>query len=113
MLNNSKQKTENKTLINPMIKIITSIFIGLFVCSACTQRAKDKIIDGYDFSKPVVMKMPAGLNEISGIAFNNGNPDTMYAIQDEEGRLFYFSTKNIDLQHIKFGKKGDYEDLAV
>ncbi|MEO6719049.1 MAG: SdiA-regulated domain-containing protein [Ferruginibacter sp.] len=96
-----------------MLKIIFSSFLVFFACSACTQRAKDTSVAGYDLGKPAVMKMPAGLNEISGIAFNNGNPDTMYAIQDEEGKLFYFATSNIGLQHIKFGKKGDYEDLAI
>ena len=96
-----------------MSKIIIPLIIAMVVCNACMQREKDGSIEGYDLSKPVEMKMDAGLNEISGIAFNNGNPDTIYAIQDEEGRLFYFAANNVDLRDIKFGKKGDYEDLAI
>lgn len=57
--------------------------------------------------------MPSALNEISGIAFNKGKPDTMYAEQDEEGRLFYFPLSSLEVKHQKFGKKGDYEDIAI
>ncbi len=57
--------------------------------------------------------MAASLNEISGIAFNSGRPDTMYAEQDEDGRLYSFPTASLDVKHQKFGKKGDYEDIAI
>ncbi len=32
--------------------------------------------------------MPESLNETSGISFHKKNDDTIYAIQDEEGKLF-------------------------
>ncbi|PWT78003.1 MAG: SdiA-regulated family protein [Bacteroidetes bacterium] len=59
------------------------------------------------------MAMPAALDEISGIAFNNGISDTIYAQQDEHGKLFHFKWQDKNVLVTKFGPKGDYEDLAI
>jgi uncharacterized protein YjiK len=53
------------------------------------------------------------LIEISGISFYKGNPDTVYAVQDEEGRVFRMAWGDRNAIQTKFGKKGDYEDLAI
>jgi hypothetical protein len=68
---------------------------------------------GYDLTKPIKYNMPAVLEEISGIAFRQGEAATVYAEQDEEGRLFYFHLGDADVKHTKFSKRGDYEDLAI
>ncbi len=57
--------------------------------------------------------MPAVLNEISGIAFKNGNADTLYAVQDEKGELFHQDSGDDRILSTKFGKNGDYEDLSI
>ncbi|QNK64850.1 SdiA-regulated family protein [Pedobacter sp. PAMC26386] len=57
--------------------------------------------------------MPESLQEISGIAFYKGKSDTIYSIQDEDGRLFRQAWGKKKQQHVIFGKKGDYEDLAI
>ncbi len=57
--------------------------------------------------------MPESLNEISGITFYKNNSDTIYAIQDEEGKLFRLAWNKKKQFHSKFGKKGDYEDLTI
>lgn len=57
--------------------------------------------------------MPNSLYEISGITFNGINDDTIYAEQDEEGVLFYFKPGSKTILQTKFGKKGDYEDVAI
>ncbi len=67
----------------------------------------------YNINKPQVFAMPRVLNEISGIAFKNGVPDTIYAEQDEDGKLFYFHLGDTEVAENKFGKKGDYEDVQV
>lgn len=85
----------------------------LFTLVACSQPVQMKSPAGYDLSKPEVFKMPAVLEEISGIAFKNGNADTVYAEQDEEGKLFYMKPGDKAPGVIKFGKKGDYEDVAI
>jgi hypothetical protein len=68
---------------------------------------------GYDLNHPVKYDMPTELLEISGIAFNNGDAGTIYAEQDEEGKIFSFRPGDSKINHAKFGKAGDYEDVAV
>lgn len=91
------------------------IGLSLMAFSACSQT--EKKFDspaGYDFNNPVVYKMPEELMEISGIAFAPGTNDTMYAIQDEDGKLFYWKNGKPEiLSHAKFGKHGDFEDVAI
>lgn len=57
--------------------------------------------------------MPESLLEISGITFNKSISDTIYAIQDEEGKLFRLPWGIKKQNNAKFGKKGDYEDLTI
>ena len=78
--------------------------------------AEDKIPQEskeYDLHTPDRFNMPESLFEISGIAFNKGKNDTVYAIQDEEGKLFRLAWDVKVQHHTKFGKKGDYEDVAI
>lgn len=68
---------------------------------------------GYDLNNPVKYDMQADLLEISGIAFNNGDAGTIYAEQDEEGKIFSFRPGDSKVSQAKFGKAGDYEDVAI
>jgi len=68
---------------------------------------------GYDFNTPERFSMPESLLEISGIAFNKGRADTIYSIQDEDGRLFKQAWDVKKQSSLKFGKNGDYEDVAI
>jgi len=87
----------------------------LLLISSCKGKAQKKpgALPGYDLSKPEKMSMTESLLEISGISFNQGNPDSIYAIQDEEGKLFHFGWKSDKKWHTKFGKNGDYEDVSI
>ncbi len=67
----------------------------------------------YNLDKPEVFAMPPVLNEISGIDFLNGNADTVYAEQDEEGKLFRLHLGSEEVTETKFGKKGDFEDVQL
>ena len=67
----------------------------------------------YDLETPDRFNMPESLFEISGITFNKGKNDTVYAIQDEEGKLFRLAWDVKVQYHTKFGKKGDYEDVTI
>jgi uncharacterized protein YjiK len=91
------------------------LILSLITFSACSQtKEKFESPAGYDFNNPVVYKMPEELMEISGIAFSPANNDTMYAIQDEEGKIFYWKNGKPEiLSHAKFGKHGDFEDVAI
>ncbi|AMR32618.1 hypothetical protein A0256_14895 [Mucilaginibacter sp. PAMC 26640] len=68
---------------------------------------------GYDLSSPVKYGMPADLQEISGIAFNDGDSKSLYAEQDEDGMIYYLHLGDKAAKSAKFAKHGDYEDIAV
>jgi hypothetical protein len=94
--------------------ICAALLIGM-IGSSCSQTKTSggKSPAGYDLNSPIKYEMPPELLEISGIAFNNGDNSTIYAEQDEEGKIFYFRPGDKKVSHAKFGKKGDYEDVAV
>ena len=68
---------------------------------------------GYQLDSPKKFVMSESLREISGIVMLRGNSDTLYAIGDEEGKLFYFHPGDGKFTYKKFGKKGDYEDVTI
>ncbi|EOR96484.1 SdiA-regulated family protein [Arcticibacter svalbardensis MN12-7] len=88
-------------------------FVGSIQSCANTNSVKDKSPIGFDLQHPVRYPMPDALLEISGITFHPGDTERIYAIQDEEGALFYLRPNDKKAQKFKFGKKGDYEDLAI
>jgi uncharacterized protein YjiK len=67
----------------------------------------------YELTKPEKFVLPNALIEISGITFPKGNSDILFAHQDEEGILFYFRPGDKVIKQVQFGKKGDYEDIAI
>jgi DNA-binding beta-propeller fold protein YncE len=67
----------------------------------------------YDLHKPDKFNMPESLFEISGITFNKGEVDTVYAIQDEDGKVFRLAWDVKVQKHTKFAKKGDFEDVSI
>ena len=91
------------------------LFLGLFLAASGCKLPKPKYTspEGYNLKDPDKFNMPSSLLEISGIALRDGNSDTVYSIQDEDGRLFRQKWHVKKQQHMKFGPKGDYEDLAI
>lgn len=67
-----------------------STLCALLSVVSCESQKRYASPPGYDLNKPVTWKMPMVLNEISGIAFNKGVYDTLYAEQDEDGKVFHF-----------------------
>jgi len=107
------------TLSQLIVLGIMSVVLGN--CNSPSAPKQDKKEDavkipgpeGYDMGNPQVYPMPQELKEISGIAFPNGRSDTLYSIQDEDGWLFYSPLGSKDMNRVKFGKRGDYEDIAI
>jgi hypothetical protein len=110
--------------------IVFSLLIIGLVGTSCSQGKKKNADDkkashskkaavssaspaGYDLNNPVKYDMQTDLLEISGIAFNNGDASTIYAEQDEEGKIFSFRPGDSKVSQAKFGKAGDYEDVAI
>lgn len=96
-----------------MKKLNVIILLTLFAAVSCTGQQRGGSPQGYDLNKPVKYFMPESLSEISGIAFNAGKSDIIYAEQDEEGRVYYFRLGDKQVNYTKFAKKGDYEDIAI
>ncbi|QEM10842.1 SdiA-regulated domain-containing protein [Mucilaginibacter rubeus] len=87
----------------------------IFLTISCKNKEKAIPVSppGYDLNKPVKYKMPDDLTEISGFAFYKGKSDSVYAEQDEEGFLFNLKLGDKKANYTKFGKSGDYEDVAI
>lgn len=69
---------------------------------------------GYDFSSPDdKMTLGKHLHEISGMAYIP-KKDLILTENDEKGDIFSidFKNKNDNIEKIKFGGKGDYEDIV-
>jgi hypothetical protein len=81
----------------------------LLVFGACTGQPY-RSPKGYDLTKPIKYVMPDVLHEISGIFLKD---DVLYAEQDEEGRVYYLCLGDRQTRSVKFGKKGDFEDIAL
>jgi hypothetical protein len=96
------------------VTILLTVFSALLFSPGCkTGKKKAVLLNGYDLSAPEKFILPESLLEISGIAFHQGNSDTVYAIQDEEGKVFRLAWAIKKQQHSKFGKSGDYEDVSI
>jgi uncharacterized protein YjiK len=98
------------------INLLFLVF-SIIACGQSGKKGKPKevlrTLPHYDLNNPQVYKLPKVLSEISGISFLNGNNDTIYAEQDEDGKLFYFQPGSNDIKETKFGRKGDYEDVQL
>ena len=106
------------TSLNRFILLSLMVLAVSFTVLSCVQKkskgtqvAENPI--GYNLSKPQKYLMPDILQEISGIAFNKGKNDFVYAQQDEDGTLFKLPLGTKDKIATKFGKKGDYEDVTI
>jgi hypothetical protein len=85
----------------------------LIAVVGCKHAKNAPDLPNYHIKNPVIFLMPSALDEISGIAFVNGSPDSIYAIQDEDGKVFHFYPGDKAISHTRFSKKGDYEDVAI
>jgi len=101
-----------KRIDNKLSRLL--LVFAVLSISAC-KPAKDKFTSpaGYDLNKPDKFNMPESLLEISGIAFYHDKSDTVYSIQDEDGRVFRQGWGKKKQKHTTFGEKDDYEDLAI
>ncbi len=89
-------------------------FVSLFFFFACAQTPKNYNSPmGYDFTNGQLVFLPDALHELSGIAFPTESDEYIFANEDENGKVYFFDPDNPQLQETKFGKKGDYEGIAI
>lgn len=93
--------------------IIPCLFLLALSGFSCMEKPDYTSPPGYDLTQPVKYYMPESLTEISGIAFHHGKSDSLYAEQDEEGKVYYMRLGEKQIGHTIFGKSGDYEDIAL
>lgn len=67
----------------------------------------------FDFAKPVLIKLPQTLSEISGIYYYPKD-SSVFAIEDEHGMLYkiFLNGKN-EIRKWQFDKKRDFEDVVL
>jgi hypothetical protein len=92
---------------------LLTCFTGGVLFGQCKTATIYKSPAGYDFNKPGKIILNEALHEISGITFSKGNDTTLFAIEDEDGKLYAYTLANEKLSKLKFGKKGDYEDVTI
>ena len=98
------------------ITIITMLFIAVGIVLSMSCASKPGAVEspkGYDLSKPVKYNMHINLTEISGIAFRHGKSDSLYAEEDEDGKVYYLKLGDKTVGESRFSKSGDYEDIAI
>ncbi len=96
-----------------MIKRLVLVLLGMAALSGCYHAPPVISPPGYDLASPTKFVVSEVLHEISGIVFLKGNPDSMYAIEDEAGKLFYFHLGDNKYPYWRFGRSGDYEDVTI
>ena len=67
----------------------------------------------YNLNKPdAELKLPGYLEEISGITYYK--KDKFACVQDEKAIIYVLKREEVlDVSKYKFGKDGDYEDIAI
>ena len=94
-------------------KVFIAILLSISIVSCTSSPKEEKTIKAYDLENPDKFFMPESLLEISGFTFYKGKSDTVYAIQDEQGRFFRVPWGVKKQTNAKFGKQGDYEDVTI
>ena len=94
------------------IFLISTILI--LISSSCKPHPEVKSSPaGYNLQQPEKISLSESLLEVSGIAFRNGDPDTVFAVQDEDGRVFSIAMDSKEQKSSSFQSGGDYEDLTI
>lgn len=100
----------NKVNTRVMVLVMLSL---AFVGFSCMQQKTAQNPEGYNLSSPQKFTLPSSLTEISGHTFYKGDPDVVYAQEDENGRVYHFKLGDKKVSHTKFAGHGDYEDIAI
>lgn len=98
-------------------QFIFILFICFVSCTGKSGRAHKKksdaplLIGNYDLSEYDKIILPQELNEISGICWDSAS-NSIAAVNDEDGKIFFLDPETGKVRNrIKFGKKGDYEEI--
>src|SRR6478735_8789866 len=100
--------------MNLNLQVASFLSVPVFCLTiSCTESKAYQSPKDYNLQSPIVHKMDNKLAEISGISFKPGDDKTIYAIEDEHANLYRLSPDGTIQGKTDFGKKGDYEDVAI
>lgn len=101
-------------MFNSKLLVVLLVLLKFNSFSGCGPDKKNsESPSGYDLNDPVIITMPAGLDEISGLSYYPKD-SSVFSIVDEDGILFKISLNgNGKIQQWRFDKKHDFEDLVV
>lgn len=89
------------------------LIVLLILLGSCGMKNKEKKFEspeGYDINKPVLIKLPVELDEISGINYYEVD-SSLFAISDDRGAIFKIKPGPL-VSKWKFSHGADFEDLA-
>ncbi|MEP6615552.1 MAG: SdiA-regulated domain-containing protein [Ginsengibacter sp.] len=96
--------------------LVVLLWLATFTLSSGCSSADKKNYTSpapYDLNQPEVIKLPTGLNEISGMAYYPKDT-SVFAIIDEDGLFFKIYLRNPPLvKSWRFDKKHDFEDVVL
>lgn len=96
-----------------MKSLLLFFLIGFISCNSNNERAWVTNPSGYDLQKPIIIKLPSELDEISGISYY-AKDKSIFAITDEKGFLFKITPyPGLLINLWKISKKADFEDLVL
>jgi uncharacterized protein YjiK len=92
---------------------VVLIFTSLASCHQNKNKTLPASSGRYDFENPILINLPDGLAEISGVAFYPKD-SSVFAIVDEDGLLFKIGlNKGNKIEKWRFDKKRDFEDIVL
>jgi len=93
---------------------LNSLFIVLLVLfAACRNNSDLPSPPEYNLDRPTTIKLPAYLDEISGIAYYPKDKN-VFAICDDKSWLYkVFLSGGMNIEKWKIGDKGDFEDIVL
>ena len=98
----------------PKLVLLILLMAANVACNDRKPGAEHPAPPEYDLYNPEVMKLSDLLNEVSGLAYYPKD-SSLFAIVDEAGILYKLSreAQKITVQHWRFSKSGDYEDIVL
>jgi uncharacterized protein YjiK len=108
VLNNATRKGRNICLL-----VLSAIVFFIASCGSGEEIGHFPSPAGYNLNKPIVVKLPPMLDEISGI-FYYPKDKSLFAIHDERGWLYkIYTDKKNKIEKWKYTQGADFEDVAM
>ena len=101
-------------MFNSKLLVVLLVFLKFHTLTGCgPDKTASASPPGYDLNNPVKIKLPAGLDEISGISYY-AKDSSVFAEVDEDGILFkIYMDGSGKIKEWRYDKKHDFEDIVM